>query len=111
MKRFEGTRSYVATDDLKVAVNAAVALRRPLLVKGEPGTGKTVLAHEIAQATGAELIESSRLPRRSRACTNTTRSPACATASSATRASTTSPTTSAAVNYGRRSRVPPRPCC
>ena len=42
--RFEGTSNYVATDDLKVAVNAAVLLRRPLLVKGEPGTGKTVLA-------------------------------------------------------------------
>jgi MoxR-like ATPase len=55
--RFEGTSSYVATDDLKVAVNAAVTLRRPLLVKGEPGTGKTVLAHEIAAALGAPLIE------------------------------------------------------
>jgi MoxR-like ATPase len=55
--RFEGTADYVATDDLKVAVNAAVALRRPLLVKGEPGTGKTVLAHEIAGAIGAPLIE------------------------------------------------------
>ena len=55
--RFEGTSNYVATDDLKVAVNAAVQLRRPLLVKGEPGTGKTVLAHEIATALGAPLIE------------------------------------------------------
>ena len=55
--RFEGTKDYVATDDLKVAVNAAVTLRRPLLVKGEPGTGKTVLAHEIAEAAGAPLIE------------------------------------------------------
>ncbi|MBW0145084.1 AAA family ATPase [Sphingomicrobium clamense] len=55
--KFEGTSSYVATDDLKVAVNAAVALRRPLLVKGEPGTGKTVLAHEIAAAIDAPLIE------------------------------------------------------
>ena len=55
--RFEGTASYVATDDLKVAVNAAVTLRRPLLVKGEPGTGKTVLAQEIAQAARAPLIE------------------------------------------------------
>ena len=55
--RFEGTESYIATEDLKVAVNAAVTLRRPLLVKGEPGTGKTVLAHEIAQAVGAPLIE------------------------------------------------------
>ena len=55
--RFEGTNSYVATDDLQVAVNAAVTLERPLLVKGEPGTGKTVLAHEIADALGAPLIE------------------------------------------------------
>ena len=55
--RFEGTAGYVATDDLKVAVNAAVLLRRPLLVKGEPGTGKTVLAQEIADAMGAPLIE------------------------------------------------------
>ena len=55
--RFEGTKDYVATDDLKVAVNAAVKLRRPLLVKGEPGTGKTVLAHEIARAANAPLIE------------------------------------------------------
>src|SRR5215213_6856896 len=55
--QFEGTRDYVATDDLKIAVNAAVRLRRPLLVKGEPGTGKTVLAHEIATALGAPLIE------------------------------------------------------
>ena len=55
--RFEGTQSYIATEDLKVAVNAAVLLRRPLLVKGEPGTGKTVLAHEIAKALDAPLIE------------------------------------------------------
>ena len=55
--RFEGTSNYVATEDLKVAVNAAVKLRRPLLVKGEPGTGKTILAHEIAAALGAPLIE------------------------------------------------------
>ncbi len=55
--RFEGTSNYVATEDLKVAVNAAVRLRRPLLVKGEPGTGKTILAHEIATAIGAPLIE------------------------------------------------------
>ena len=57
MERFEGTKDYIATDDLKVAVNAAVTLRRPLLVKGEPGTGKTVLAHEIAKAVNAPLIE------------------------------------------------------
>ncbi len=56
-QRFSGTENYVATDDLKVAVNAAVTLRRPLLVKGEPGTGKTVLAYEIAKAIDAPLIE------------------------------------------------------
>ena len=56
-QRFEGTKSYIATEDLKVAVNAAVTLRRPLLVKGEPGTGKTVLAHEISKALNAPLIE------------------------------------------------------
>ncbi len=55
--RFEGTEDYVATPDLNVAVNAAIALERPLLVKGEPGTGKTVLAHEIAKALGAPLIQ------------------------------------------------------
>ena len=54
--RFTGTTSYVATDDLKVAVNAAIVLERPLLVKGEPGTGKTVLAEEIAKAVGAPLL-------------------------------------------------------
>ena len=55
--KFQGTKSYVATDDLKVAVNAAITLERPLLVKGEPGTGKTVLAQEVARSLGAPLIE------------------------------------------------------
>jgi len=54
--RFSGTENYVATEDLTVAVNAAIRLERPLLVKGEPGTGKTVLAEEIAAALGAPLI-------------------------------------------------------
>ncbi len=54
--KFEGTKDYVATDDLRVAVNAAITLQRPLLVKGEPGTGKTVLAEEVAKAIDAELI-------------------------------------------------------
>ncbi len=54
--RFEGTDTYIATEDLLVAVNAAVALERPLLVKGEPGTGKTVLAQEVARALGKPLI-------------------------------------------------------
>jgi MoxR-like ATPase len=55
--KFQGTDSYVATEDLMVAVNAAIALQRPLLVKGEPGTGKTVLAHEIAKAVNRPLIQ------------------------------------------------------
>ncbi len=55
--RFEGTENYVATEDLRIAVNAAVTLERPLLIKGEPGTGKTVLAHEVAEALNAPLIE------------------------------------------------------
>ncbi|WP_416899950.1 MAG: AAA family ATPase [Minwuia sp.] len=55
--RFEGTSTYVATDDLMVAVNAAATLERPLLIKGEPGTGKTVLAHEVAKAFDTQLIE------------------------------------------------------
>jgi len=55
--KFAGTKDYVATEDLKVAVNAAVTLERPLLVKGEPGTGKTVLAQEVAKALGAPLLE------------------------------------------------------
>jgi MoxR-like ATPase len=56
MRRFAGTESYVATPDLEVAVNAAIALERPLLVKGEPGTGKTILAHEIARGIDRQLI-------------------------------------------------------
>src|SRR5436189_5205657 len=56
MQRFEGTETYVATQDLQVAVNASIALERPLLIKGEPGTGKTLLAHEVAKALGRELI-------------------------------------------------------
>jgi len=55
--QFEGTSNYVATDDLRMAVNAAIRLERPLLVKGEPGTGKTVLAHEVAASLGKPIIE------------------------------------------------------
>jgi len=54
--KFTGTDKYVATDDLQMAVNAAISLQRPLLIKGEPGTGKTLLAEEIAQALGKRLI-------------------------------------------------------
>jgi len=55
--RFEGTERYVATDDLKMAVNAALALQRPLLIKGEPGTGKTMLAEEVAASLGRPLLQ------------------------------------------------------
>ncbi|MDO9487474.1 MAG: AAA family ATPase, partial [Sphingomonadaceae bacterium] len=55
--RFAGTSAYVATEDLKVAVNAAATLRRPLLVKGEPGTGKTMLAEEVAQSLNMPLLQ------------------------------------------------------
>lgn len=55
--RFEGSERYVATDDLKLAVNAALSLQRPLLIKGEPGTGKTMLAEEVAAALGRPLLQ------------------------------------------------------
>ena len=55
--KFQGTADYVATDDLKIAVNAAVQLERPLLVKGEPGTGKTELARQVSSALGLRMIE------------------------------------------------------
>ena len=57
MPGFKSTERYIASRDLEVAVNAAVTLQRPLLVKGEPGTGKTVLARRVAEALGLELIE------------------------------------------------------
>ncbi len=56
-QRFDGTERYVATDDLKLAVNAALSLQRPLLIKGEPGTGKTMLAEEVARALGRPLLQ------------------------------------------------------
>src|SRR5689334_3354678 len=55
--RFEGTDHYIATDDLRLAVNAAIVLQRPLLIKGEPGTGKTLLAMEVARSLDAPFIE------------------------------------------------------
>ncbi|MFN7197871.1 MAG: AAA family ATPase, partial [Hylemonella sp.] len=55
--KFQGTSDYVATPDLMLAVNAAITLKRPLLVKGEPGTGKTMLAEQVAQALGLPLLQ------------------------------------------------------
>jgi len=55
--KFQGTERYIATDDLRMAVNAAVTLERPLLIKGEPGTGKTMLAEEVAKGLGKRLIQ------------------------------------------------------
>ena len=72
--KFQGSEQYVATQDLMLAVNAAITLKRPLLVKGEPGTGKTMLAEEVASALGLPLLQctSRAPPRPSRACTSTT---------------------------------------
>ena len=55
--KFEGTSSYIATEDLKVAVNAAITLERPIIVKGEPGTGKTELARQVSDSLGLGIIE------------------------------------------------------
>ncbi|RLB61632.1 MAG: ATP-binding protein, partial [Deltaproteobacteria bacterium] len=55
--KFTGTDTYVATDDLNLAVNAAITLGRPLLIKGEPGTGKTLLAEEVARSLGMPLYQ------------------------------------------------------
>src|SRR5664279_240173 len=105
--KFTGTKDYVATDDLKVAVNAAIVLERPLLVKGEPGTGKTVLAEEVAKALGAPLltwhIKSTTKAQQGLYEYDAVSCRACATASSATRGFPTSETTSSAANCGRPS--------
>jgi len=71
--KFQGSQTYVATQDLMLAVNASITLKRPLLVKGEPGTGKTMLAEEVAQALGMPCCNgtSNPPPRPSRACMNT----------------------------------------
>lgn len=81
--KFEGTRDYVATDDLKLAVNAAITLERPLLVKGEPGTGKTMLAEQLAASFGARLItwHIKSTTKAHQACTSTMRSAVCVTRS------------------------------
>ena len=81
--KFEGTEKYIATEDLRVAVNAALTLERPLLIKGEPGTGKTVLAEEVSSALGMKLItwHIKSTTKAQQGLMNMTLSPACATAS------------------------------
>lgn len=93
--KFEGTSAYVATDDLKLAVNAAITLERPLLVKGEPGTGKTMLAEQLAEAFGAKLItwHIKSTTKAHQGPTSTMRSAACATRSWAWTRCTTCATT------------------
>jgi len=78
--RFEGTDTYVATEDLMLAVNASITLERPLLIKGEPGTGKTMLAEEVSRALNVPMI-SWHIKSTS---TSTMRSAACAIPSWAT---------------------------
>ena len=74
MTKFQGSDQYVATPDLMLAVNAAITLQRPLLVKGEPGTGKTMLAEEVAQALNIPLLQwhIKSTTKAMQACTNTT---------------------------------------
>ena len=104
--RFSGTDGYIATEDLKVAVNAAITLQRPLLIKGEPGTGKTVLAHEVARALGMPLIEwhIKSTTKAQQGLYEYDAVSACETASWAMRRCTISPTISCAGNSGRLSR-------
>ena len=111
--RFDSTERYVATDDLKMAVNAAVTLERPILVKGEPGTGKTQLAQEVAASLSKDLIEwhikSTTKAQQGLYEYDAVRG--CATASSATTKCTTSATTLCAASYGKRSTMAASPCC
>jgi MoxR-like ATPase len=108
VKKFASTERYIAPRELEVAVNAAVALQRPLLVKGEPGTGKTVLAQEIARSLGLPLIEW-HIKSTTKAQQGLYEYDAVSRlrdASSATSACATCPTTSSAASSGRPS--PPR---
>ncbi len=89
--KFQSTQTYVAPEDLTVAVNAAVVLERPLLVKGEPGTGKTELARQVAESLGLPMVEWNikSTTKAQQAFTNTMRSRGCAIANSGIPASMT----------------------
>ncbi|AFK63445.1 ATPase [Advenella kashmirensis WT001] len=103
--RFGGTERYVATDDLKLAVNAALTLQRPLLIKGEPGTGKTMLAEEVAGALGYPLLQwhVKSTTKAHQAYMNTMPYRVCAIPSWVTNGYGTLPTTSARACCGRLS--------
>ena len=111
--RFSSTASYVAPPDLTIAVNAAVTLERPLLVKGEPGTGKTELARQVAESLGLPMVEWN-IKSTTKAQQGLYEYDAVsrlATASWAKRGSMTWPITSARASCGTRSRPPARWCC
>jgi hypothetical protein len=108
LMKFTGTDNYVASDDLKMAVNAAVTLERPLLIKGEPGTGKTMLAVEVAKSLNRPLFQP---PRRSKGSMSTTRFPGCATRNWAKTRFMTLPTTLCVDRFGKRSSRNRRRLC
>jgi MoxR-like ATPase len=110
MIRFEGTDNYVATDDLMMAVNAAITLQRPLLIKGEPGTGKTMLALEVARALNRPLHEW-HIKSTTKAQHGLYEYDAVSRLRSATPRSRTSATTSCRACCGRPSSRRPRRCC
>ena len=111
--KFKGTETYVATEDLMMAVNAAVTLERPLLIKGEPGTGKTMLAIEVAKALERPLYQwhVKSTSKAQQGLYETTRCRGCAIPSWATLAYTISPITSSGDRCGMPSSPTAPRCC